>query len=84
MLKFLSVPGAAKSALISPPSYYRLAADNLLPPVVKLAKSRSAVLETELDAVLRARTAGASNDEVRALVQSLVAKRAELAGGNAA
>ncbi|MCA9908720.1 MAG: hypothetical protein KDH93_13390 [Rhodoferax sp.] len=84
MLSFLSVPGASKRALISPPSYYRLAADSLMPPVVKLAKSRSAVIEDELDTVLRARAAGSSNDEIRALVRTLVAKRVELVGGNAA
>ena len=84
MLSFLSVPGASKRALISPPSYYRLAADGLMPPVVKLAKSRSAVIEDELDAVLRARAIGMSNDDVRKLVKRMVEQRVEIFGGNAA
>lgn len=84
MLKLLSVPGAAKTALLAPQSYYRLAADQLMPPVVKVGKGRSAVIESELDAVLRARAIGASNDDVRKLVRSLVDKRVELFGGNAA
>ena len=80
MLIFLTIPSAAKRALLSTPSYYRLAADKLMPPVVKLAKSRSAVLENELDTVLRARAAGASNDEIRKLVVQLVSKRAAYVG----
>lgn len=82
MLNFLTIPGASKRALISPPSYYRLAAEWLMPPVVKLAKSRSAVIETELDTVLRARAAGAGNEEIRELIGSLIAKRADLIGGS--
>lgn len=84
MINFLSVPGASKRALISPPSYYRLAAEGLMPPVVKLAKARSAVIEDELDAVLCARAIGASNDEIRRLVRHLVESRTELFGGDLA
>ncbi|MCP5435165.1 MAG: hypothetical protein H6960_08115 [Chromatiaceae bacterium] len=84
MINFLTVPVASKRALLAPPSYYRLAADGLLPPVVKLAKNRSGVLEDELDAVLRARAVGASNDDVRGLVRRLVAQRFERFGGDAA
>jgi predicted DNA-binding transcriptional regulator AlpA len=84
MINFLSIPAAAKRCLLAPPSYYRLAADGLMPPVVKLAKNRSGVIEDELDTVLRARAVGMSNDEVRHLVQRIVAQRAERFGGDAA
>lgn len=83
MLNFLSVPVSAKELLLAPPSYYRLAADELVPPVVKLAKNRSGVIEDELEAVKRARAAGASNDEIRELVRRLVAQRAERFGSDA-
>lgn len=75
MLNFLSVPNAAKAALLSPQSYYRLAAERLMPPVVKLGKCRSAVIEDELDQVLRARAAGCSNEEIRDLVERMVGER---------
>lgn len=84
MISFLSVPGASKRALISPPSYYRLAADGLMPPVIKLAKSRSAVIEDELDAVLRGRAIGMSNEQIREMIQRMVEQRAELFGSDAA
>ena len=77
MLEFLSVPVASKAVLLASPSYYRLAADDLMPPVVKLAKNRSGVIKDELEAVKRARAVGMADDEVRTLVQNLVAQRAE-------
>jgi len=83
MLEFFSVPKAAENILLAPPSYYRLAAEELVPPVVKLAKGRSGVIKDELEAVKRARAVGASDEEVRQLVRHLVAKRAELFGGDA-
>lgn len=84
MLNFFSVPAASKRCLIAPPSYYRLAADRLMPPVVKLAKNRSGVIEDELDAAMRARAIGMSNDEVRQLVRRMVLQRAERFGGDVA
>lgn len=84
MLKFLTVPASAKELLMATPSYYRLAADDLVPPPVKVAKGRSGVIDDELQAVKRARAAGMSNDGIRELVRSLVAQRAERFGGDAA
>ncbi len=50
-------------------------ADELMPPPVKLGARMSAWPEHEIEAVLRARIAGKSADEIRALVRELVAAR---------
>ena len=77
-LNFLRIPRASNRALISDPSYYRLASDFLMPPPVKIGKWRSGVIEYELDEVLCARAAGASDSEIRELIKALIAKRNNL------
>lgn len=53
---------------------YVQTADGLLPQPIKSGRA-SLWIESEIDAVLAAEAAGASNDEIRALVQELVAAR---------
>ena len=52
--------------------------DALLPPPVRLGGKASAFIAAELEAVTMARAAGATDDEVRALVRRMVADRANL------
>lgn len=79
MLKIIPIPEAAKAALLSRPSYYRLAAEWLMPPPIKIGPARAGVIKTELDAVILARIKGATNDEIKTLVRQLVADRSSLA-----
>lgn len=56
-------------------NFYNKVSAGLLPPPIKLSARSSACLESELDAVLAARAAGAGDDEIRILVKDLVARR---------
>ena len=60
---------------LSRSTWYAQVADGLLPPPVRVSTRAVAWLDHELDAVAAARAANHSNDEIRALVQSLVAAR---------
>lgn len=51
----------------------------LIPPPVSLGGRAIGFVESEIDALIRARIAGKSDDEVRALVADLVARRREVA-----
>lgn len=53
-------------------------AAGMLPPFIRLGARRVALPQTEVDAVLNARVAGLSDDDIRALVQRLVADRQKL------
>lgn len=65
------------SAIKSPTTLQRRVADGLLPPPIRIGERKRWIAE-ELDAVLRARVAGASDDDVCDLVALLVAQRAGL------
>jgi prophage regulatory protein len=58
--------------------------DGLFTPPVRIGAKKSAWPEHESDAILRARIAGCTDDQIRALVQRLVAERANLADRAAA
>jgi prophage regulatory protein len=60
-------------------TFHDLVRRGLLPPPVRLSPRCSAWVAEEIDAVNSARIAGRADDDVRALVRSLVAGRAELA-----
>jgi len=47
----------------------------LMPPSISLGERSKGFILSELDAVLSARVAGQSNDQIKTLVKSLVAKR---------
>ena len=75
MIEVTTVPGAAKSLLVSIPSYYRLAKLRLVPPPVRLTPNRSVVVVNEVESVKAARVAGASDSTVQDLVRSLMDAR---------
>lgn len=58
---------------------YRDLAAGLLPPLIRLGPGRVGLPENELDRIDRALIAGASDDEVRALVREIVAQRQQVA-----
>lgn len=64
-----SITGKKKSSL------YEDVANGLLPAPVKIGLRASAWPQHEIDAVLSARIAGKSHDEIRTLVRQLVADR---------
>ena len=74
-MKLCRVSEGANRVGYSVPSYYRIASEGLLPPPIKLGKNRSALIASELEAVIAARVRGESDDEVRALVKKLVNNR---------
>jgi prophage regulatory protein len=49
--------------------------DGLLPPPIRLGSRWSAWPDDEIDAIVRARIAGWTNDQLRGLVKDLVARR---------
>lgn len=61
-------------------TFYAKVKDGLMPPPIRLGGERSrsvAWVEREIDAVIAARVAGKSDDEVRDLIRDLVAARRE-------
>lgn len=77
-LRFLRLPELLARRGRSRSSHFRDVAAGLYPPPVTLGARCSGWPAHEADLVLRAQIAGASPDEVRALVAQLVAARAEL------
>lgn len=51
--------------------------EGLLPPTISLGGRARAFLEHELNEVARARVAGKGDDEIRKIVEQLVARRAD-------
>lgn len=74
-LRFLRLPEVLHRSGHSRSSVYRHIAEKLLPPPVHLGAKTSAWPEHEVDAVNRARLAGADDATVRALVADLIAAR---------
>lgn len=58
-------------------THYAKVAAGLMPPAVRLGARSVGWVEREVDAVLAARIAGKTDDEVRELVRELVASRRE-------
>lgn len=70
---------AAQSALALPKSsFYAHIEEGLLPPPIRLGKRSVGWLESEINAVIRARIQNRSDDEIKALVQQQIQKRREL------
>ena len=59
-------------------SVYAQVADGTLSPPIKIGTRSSGWVEGEVDAVIAARIAGKTNDEIRILVRELVSKRADV------
>jgi prophage regulatory protein len=62
---------------------YTRSKSGLFPPPIKLTQRASAWPAHEIEAIAAAMIAGSTDDEMRALVKKLVARRSELADGHA-
>jgi len=76
--RFLRLPELIARGARKRSSLFRDIKAGLFPPPIPLGPRCSGWPEHEVDLVLRARIAGASPDEIRALVARLVAARADL------
>lgn len=66
----------AQSVLGLPKStFYSQISEGLLPPPIRLGKRSVGWLESEINAVIRARIQNRSDDEIKVLVQCLVNER---------
>jgi prophage regulatory protein len=79
VLALLKRPEVRKRHLLGDSSLYEHIRKGLFTPPIKTNKQTSAWPEHESDAIICARIAGASDDELRELVKQLVANRAKLA-----
>jgi prophage regulatory protein len=74
----LKLPEVCRRRAQRTTAVYAAVKKKLLTPPIKLTERSSAWVEHEVDAVTSALIAGASNDEIRALVRQLVAARTTL------
>ena len=58
---------------------YDLADKGLFPEPIKIGERAVAWIESEIDAIVAARIAGKSDDEIREIVKTLLAKRQQIA-----
>ena len=66
----------AQSVLRLPKStFYSQISEGLLPPPIRLGKRSVGWLESEINAVIRARIQNRSDDEIKVLVQCLINER---------
>lgn len=72
---FLRAPDAMKGFGIGHSTFYGRISEGLLPPPIKFGPRMSVWPSDELDAVMAAIVAGVSEDQIRALVADLVARR---------
>lgn len=76
-MKLIDISTAAKLALLSKPSYYRLASQGLFPKAFKVAPNRSGVFQEDVEEIIKARAGGASDSRIKELVTRLGDKRKE-------
>lgn len=69
---------AQKALGLPKSSFYSQVSEGLLPPPIRLGKRSVGWLESEINAVIRARIQNRSDDEIKALVQQQIQKRREL------
>lgn len=81
MITFLRLPDVLRHRGDKKSSTYQAIADGLFTPPIKIGPRASAWPDHEVEAIARARIAGKTEDEIRALVARLVAARSE--GDNA-
>lgn len=74
-LKITKLPTLLKNHCISRSTAFTQLKDGLLPPSISLGQRSRGYIVSELDAVLSARIAGCSDDQIKELVKSLVANR---------
>ena len=75
----LGMPDLGAVMRASKPTIYAWIADGLFPPPVKFGAKSSAWPASEVNAILAARIAGKTDDEIRALVIELTEARKRLA-----
>ncbi len=75
---FYRTKAAQEHTALARSTFYAYIAQGLLPPPIKIGKRSSAWLVYEIVAVNKARILGKSNEEIKALVRSLVAARSHL------
>lgn len=68
-------PHAIKALGFGATAYYEGVEAGLLPPPFKIGARASAIFDTEINAINRARASGASENEIRALVKKLIEDR---------
>ncbi|MEL0630875.1 helix-turn-helix transcriptional regulator [Psychromonas aquatilis] len=75
MIQIVKLPTVLEKFCISRSLAFLHLSKGLLPPSISLGERSKGFILSELDAVLSARVAGQSNDQIKALVKSLVEKR---------
>jgi len=75
--QIVKLPTLLKTYCISRSTAFTQINEGLLPPSISLGQRSKGFIVSELDAVLSARIAGKSDEEIRGLVKSLIAKRKE-------
>jgi len=69
------LPTILKNHCISRSTAFTQLKEGLLPPSISLGQRSKGYIVSELDAVLSARIAGCSDEEIKELVKTLVAQR---------
>ena len=80
LLKCVRLPGVIDRSGKGRTSIYDGVRNGTFPPPIRIGARASAWLDHELEAVIGAYAAGASDDEIRALVAQLVAARRDQFG----
>lgn len=75
--KFIRASTAQSALALPKSSFYAHIEEGLLPPPIRLGKRSVGWLESEINAVIRARIQNQSDDEIKALVQQQIRKRRE-------
>ena len=78
-LRFLRMPEVCDRRGLSRPTLYRHIADGVFPPPVKLGAKASGWPEHEVEAITDAVSGGATAEQLRELVSSLMAERQQRA-----
>lgn len=79
MARLLKLPQVSDKSASRTTQIYKEVKGGLFPPPIKLTGRSSAWVEHEVDAVINARIAGQTNDQIRDLVTRLVAARTQTA-----
>jgi prophage regulatory protein len=74
-LQIVKLPTLLKNHCISRSTAFSQINEGLLPPSISLGERSKGFIFSELNAVLTARVAGKSNEEIKELVNALVAQR---------
>ena len=76
-IKIVKQPAALEKFTFSKSTWFKQRKLGIVPPAISIGERAVGYLQHELDAVLAARIAGQSDEQIKELVKSLVAKRKE-------